>query len=173
MEMLPKNESKKVNVIRNTFLSMVSGAVALVSGGEAIASPKAGDQATENKYFKQEQEVNDLAKHFEGKETSYVFVIEAATKLVYEMEANKIKEVDLYTKAEGRPVSEKVNILRTFIEKHIQSENGHHYAVINNDIRGKILSQKHFDVENLLKIINKAKKLNDWEHERSSHKKDH
>lgn len=177
MEMLPNsqknNQPKKENTIRNTFLSMVAGAVALVSNGEVVASPNSGDKIIENKYFKQEQEVNDLAKHFEGKESSYVYVVEAATKLIYEMESNKIKEVDLYTKANGRFVSEKIDILRTFIEKHLQSENGHHYAVTNNDIRGKIFSEKNFDVESLLKIINKAKHLNDWEHERSSHKKDH
>lgn len=105
---------------RRNFLKIFGGAVA----GAALGIEG-------NKYFERRQELNKLHELFNGKEDSFYYANKAAGYLLNEMEVENISRVRL--SSTGHP-NERIEILRDFLTKHLNSSAGKKYHQLRDDI---------------------------------------
>lgn len=129
----PSNEPE--NPGRRGFLGKMIGAAAL--GTITVINS--------NKYMKQESEINNLYLSFKGKEGDIHKVNEATTLLIEEMNKENVNQVKIT--GTGHP-NERIDILRDFLTKHLNSKIGN-----KNPIKNKIFSSGVYTRDNLVEIL--------------------
>lgn len=143
MEQFPNNNNNEKNPDegRRKFLKGIFGLSTLAAVGLAG-----------NKYIEKEKEINELFEEFRGQEANFSSVIEATNKLLDELE--KAGLVSVKVTGTGHS-NEKIDILRDFLTRHLNSEPGKRYG----NLRESILKAGIYTKENLSALGQRAKEL--------------
>lgn len=111
-ENAPESNQPEDKSRRKFLQGMLAGAVVTVPGTMQV-----------NKYMEHEQEMENLAKEFLGKEEDFVSANKAAIYLLNEMEK---KNTDAFQFGDGKE-SDRVRFLVGFLERHLKSSVGYQY----------------------------------------------
>ncbi len=170
----PKNESRVLRGLKKLGRGIVFG-TALVAGAgvqnkDAEAQFNVEVETRPDSSNLNLKTADDLVVYFEKHKLDPSFVIYAASRLIDEMSKDGLQSVNTLEN-NSESVSKEIDVLRNFIRIHIQSsEMGKYYTTVTKEI----ISSHKFEVINLLKIIEDAKKankvLNDKFFKQKSHK---
>lgn len=139
LEQFPNNNNEKnPDEGRRKFLKGIFGLSTLAAVGLAG-----------NKYFEKEKEINELFEEFKGKEGDFSSASEATGKLLDELE--KAGLVSVKVTGTGHS-NERIDILRDFLTRHLNSESGKRYG----SLRESILKAGVYTKENLSALGQKA-----------------